>query len=207
MSRIICIGMSPSVLIASLFGSGLMKYNVGSPRTWERIISVSRQLCKFWTDSHIYLQNMWWEQGVLINLKYAHEWRGRKQIFFFIIGSSSFEIDQILIQSRRVVSGCTCISRANSYSSSVSTFTISALLSYSTASCQMKLQLYYRIILQTKITYLSSEIVSLKQLVLIRTILTLGKDNLVCVARYHWPPSRTTSNGPQLRIKKHVSNQ
>ena len=32
-SRIICIGMSPSVLIASFFGSGLMKYNVGNPLT------------------------------------------------------------------------------------------------------------------------------------------------------------------------------
>lgn len=32
-SRIICMGMSPSVLIAPLVGSGLMKYNVGNPRT------------------------------------------------------------------------------------------------------------------------------------------------------------------------------
>ena len=32
-SRIICNGISPSVLIASLLGSGLMKNNVGKPRT------------------------------------------------------------------------------------------------------------------------------------------------------------------------------
>ena len=33
MSLIICIGMSPSVRIASLFGSGLIKNTVGNPRT------------------------------------------------------------------------------------------------------------------------------------------------------------------------------
>lgn len=33
MSLIICIGISPSVRIASLFGSGLMKNRVGRPRT------------------------------------------------------------------------------------------------------------------------------------------------------------------------------
>ena len=35
MSLIICIGISPSVRIASLFGSGLIKNNVGSPLTWN----------------------------------------------------------------------------------------------------------------------------------------------------------------------------
>lgn len=32
-SRIVCIGISPSALIASLFGSGGIKYTVGSPLT------------------------------------------------------------------------------------------------------------------------------------------------------------------------------
>lgn len=44
MSRIICIGMSPSVLIASLFGSGLIKYNVGSPRTCNKFALLHRFL-------------------------------------------------------------------------------------------------------------------------------------------------------------------
>lgn len=34
-SRIICIGISPSVRIASLFGSGLINNSVGNPRTWD----------------------------------------------------------------------------------------------------------------------------------------------------------------------------
>lgn len=35
-SRIICNGMSPSVRMASLLGSGLIKSNVGNPRTWVK---------------------------------------------------------------------------------------------------------------------------------------------------------------------------
>lgn len=37
MFLIISGGTSPSVLIASLFGSGLKKYKVGRPRTWFEV--------------------------------------------------------------------------------------------------------------------------------------------------------------------------
>lgn len=52
-SRIICIGMSPSVLIASLFGSGLMKYTVGNPRTCKTIFwfALTFQVCKVHMNS------------------------------------------------------------------------------------------------------------------------------------------------------------
>lgn len=99
MFLIISDGTSPSVRMASLFGSGLIKYSVGSPRTCH----------------DLYFQKIRSSGESNIQPSMAEK-------FYYCF-------HRLLLY--------TCISRANSYSSSVSTLTNSALLSYSTASCKI----------------------------------------------------------------------